>query len=314
MHVRVATCNFELNGTGDASKRHRMAQLWTELQLDLLLRQEPWDAADNGNLLAHWADDRTGLRTFLGPRSRTAVAVNPKRFTVIREWPETAPMWMLPPTALTLRLTAAGPGSVPIVGASGHLNYFSPRLRAIEAEAFTTYADRSHRTSSGTRVRLPVIAGFDTNSFAIPGTPGDPALPILEHIADQPHRAHRFIVRPDGRRVPDTQPDEILRTAGMEDVARHLGMQGRATAVARTVTACDTHGPDSRIDRIYVSRHLLDALTDVEVHEVPPELSDHHIVVATFDAEILAGLLQESSVEEALRREIATAATARAAA
>ena len=110
---------------------------------------------------------------------------------------------------------------------------------------------------------------------------------MLENIADKPHRAHRSRLLPDGTRVMDTRPDNILRTAGLEDVARYLAERKKITApVARTVDACDTHGPDARIDRIYLSDTLLEAVDEVEIIDMS-DLSDHHTVVLSLDRAVL---------------------------
>ncbi|MEU7180826.1 MULTISPECIES: hypothetical protein [Streptomyces] len=57
------------------------------------------------------------------------------------------------------------------------------------------------------------------------------------------------------------------------------------------MNACETHGPDSRIDRIYTTSELLGAVVSVDVIEVPEEISDHHIVRLTLDADRPADIL-----------------------
>lgn len=146
--------------------------------------------------------------------------------------------------------------------------------------------DGSHRV-------LPAIIGGDNNSYPEPGTEGDLLLPDLSAIKDQPHRLHRSRRGSDGVRVPDTEPDHTLRTAGLEDVARHWANSedGEAGALARTVNATETHGPDSRIDRVYLTPGLLPAVTGVEVHEVPLDVSDHHIPAITLGNSTFADAL-----------------------
>jgi endonuclease/exonuclease/phosphatase family metal-dependent hydrolase len=63
--------------------------------------------------------------------------------------------------------------------------------------------------------------------------------------------------------------------------------------VSRTVNACKTHGPDSRIDRLYTTPDLLGAVTGVDVIEVPEEVSDHHVVRITLDGALLADVLNQ---------------------
>lgn len=57
------------------------------------------------------------------------------------------------------------------------------------------------------------------------------------------------------------------------------------------MNASPTHGPDTRIDRIYATPALLGAVRDVDVIEVEPGISDHHIVRLTLDADRLTDAL-----------------------
>lgn len=89
----------------------------------------------------------------------------------------------------------------------------------------------------------------------------------------------------------DDRPDDTLRTAGLQDVVRHLAAAtGDTSAVAPTVAACDTHGPDARIDRIYVSKQLLPAFREVEVVDMKG-LSDHHTFVVRLERDTLTDFL-----------------------
>jgi NTP pyrophosphatase (non-canonical NTP hydrolase) len=81
----------------------------------------------------------------------------------------------------------------------------------------------------------------------------------------------------------DTRPDETLRAAGLEDVARYLvAEKGITSALTRTVDACATYGPDARIDRICASEQLLPAVVGVDVVDMKG-LSDHHTVLLRLD-------------------------------
>ncbi|MCX4826141.1 endonuclease/exonuclease/phosphatase family protein [Streptomyces sp. NBC_01142] len=227
--------------------------------------------------------------------------INPKRFSVVRDWTQSrGPHWVLPPTALTLRYEEAGPDALPFVAVSYHLNYASPTQRLLEAEWLTTWADKGWTTPDGTRVTLPAIFAGDNNSYPAPGGPGDPALPELQAIKNVPHRLHRSYPGPGGARVPDIRPDDALRTAGLEDAARYWAAapNGDPTAVSRTVNACDTHGPDSRIDRVYLTPELLPAVTGFEVIEVDEDLSDHHILRLFLDGDRLAAILEQAATGE----------------
>ncbi|MEV4997043.1 endonuclease/exonuclease/phosphatase family protein [Streptomyces niveus] len=291
--LTVLCTNFENNGGGDPAKRQAMNERLVSLNPHLIFRQEVWDSGDNGNTIAHEAEDILGLRAWLGPQNCTALLADPNVFAPLRQWPQTGPMWVLPPTALLMRYTPAGRDSLPLALVSYHLNYGSPTTRQSEAEWLTTWNDKQWTNPDGIPVRVPALLGGDNNSYPVPGTPGDPPLPELDRIPNRPHRLHRSIVGPDGKRVMDTRPDEILRTAGLEDVARHLAQtKNDKTAVAPTVDACDTHGPDARIDRIYASTLLLAAVTQANVIDMTG-LSDHHTLRVRLDSTTLTDLLNQ---------------------
>lgn len=290
MLINVATCNFENNGGGDRAKWQRMHDRLASLDLHLLLRQEVWNAQDNGNELADAAEAVLGMAGLIGPECCTALYHDPALFTPVGEFPKTGPMWALPPTVRSLQLTGTAPDAVPLIVGSYHLNYSVPTSRLAEAERLTQWNDRWVEVD-GRRVHYPALLGGDNNSYPVVGTPGDPALPVLDKIRDEPHRAHRSYIGPDGVRRMDDRPDDTLRTAGLQDVARHLvETMDNPSAVAPTVDACDTHGPSARIDRIYASKQLLPAVREVEVVDMTG-LSDHHTVVVRLDRNTLADIL-----------------------
>lgn len=290
MLINAAICNFENNGGGDRALWQRMHNKLASLNLHLLLRQEVWNAQDDGNALADAAEAVLGMAGLIGPECCTALYHDPTLFTPVGEFPKTGPMWVLPPTVRSLQLTGTAPGAVPLIVGSYHLNYGSTTTRLSEAERLTQWNDR-WVMADGRRVHCPALLGGDNNSYPVPGTPGDPALPVLEEIPDEPHRAHRSYIGPDGARRMDDRPDDTLRTAGLQDVARHLAtIGGNIAAVAPTVDAYDTHGPESRIDRIYASKQLLAAVREVEVINMKG-LSDHHTVVVRLDRDTLTDIL-----------------------
>ncbi|MFJ5817222.1 endonuclease/exonuclease/phosphatase family protein [Streptomyces sp. NPDC093108] len=290
MLINAAICNFENNGGGDRELWQRMHDRLASLDLHLLLRQEVWDAQDNGNELARAAEAVLGMAGLIGRDCCTALYHDPNLFTPADEFPDTGPMWVLPPTVRSLRLTGTAPGAVPLIVGSYHLNYCSTTTRLSEAERLTQWNDRWVK-ADGRRVHCPALLGGDNNSYPVPGAPGDPALPVLEEITDEPHRAHRSYIGSDGMRRMDDRADDTLRTAGLQDVARHLATTtGNIAAVAATVDACFTHGPGSRIDRIYASRQLLPAVRDLEVIGMKG-LSDHHTVVVRLDRDTLTDIL-----------------------
>ncbi|EGX61871.1 hypothetical protein SZN_00880 [Streptomyces zinciresistens K42] len=288
--ITALSWNFENNGKKDPARRRDGYQLLARLSPDLVFRQEMWDAGQDGKQVMSEAENLLGMRGWLGASSCTAIFASTE-FTPMREWSTSFP-YVLPPTALTLRYTPAGERALPLVAVSYHLNYASTAHRLAEIEWLSTWADKKWQIPDGPSVTLPALMGGDNNSYPVPGIPGDPVLPELEAIRDQPHRLHRSYVGADGVRRMDTRPDEALRTAGLQDVARHRALAGDAGAVARTVNACDTHGPDSRIDRVYATPELLPAVVSVDVIEVPLDLSDHHIVRVCLDADALIDALR----------------------
>ncbi|MFG2210467.1 endonuclease/exonuclease/phosphatase family protein [Streptomyces sp. NPDC048638] len=295
-NLTVVSWNQENNGKGDSARRCRGHELLKSLNPSAVLRQEMWDAGSHGGEILFELEEILGLRGALGRRSCTAVFFDFTQFAVVRDWQDSVgPDWLLPPTALTLRYRPAGPTALPIVVASYHLPYASSEKRLAEAEWLTTWADKAWQTPDGRKVILPMIGAGDHNSYPVPGTPGDPVVPELESISDLPHRLHRSYLGPNGTRLMDTRPDDVLRTAGLQDVARYwaTAAHGSKQAVAPTVNASDAHGPGSRIDRAYVTPQLLPALTGVDVIEVDPDLSDHHILRFTLDREVVADILNE---------------------
>ncbi|WP_075662576.1 endonuclease/exonuclease/phosphatase family protein [Streptomyces acidiscabies] len=296
--ITMLSWNFEDNGGRDAVKRRRAHERLVRLNPHVVFRQEMWEADADGDAVMYRLEEILGLRGWLGPRACTAVFADPRVFQPVRQWPQTGPLWVLPPTALTMRFLPAGTEATPMILASYHLNYASAAHRLAEAEWLSTWADKKWTTPGGETVRMPAVLAGDNNSYPAPGVQGDPALPALETINDRPHCLHRSYAGPSGARRTDTRPDEALRLAGLEDVARHRAVKhDDRAAVSRTVNGCATHGPDSRVDRVYATAGLLSAVTGVDVIEVDEDESDHHIVRFTFDADGLSDVLNQQAVE-----------------
>jgi hypothetical protein len=292
--ITALNWNFENNGERNKDKRTAGHELLARLNPDLVLRQEMWGADDDGNTVMYELEDILGLRGWLGPKACTAVFANTELFAPVREYPKVGPMWVLPPTVLTLRYRPAGRSALPFAAGSYHLNYASTTNRLAEAEWLTNWADKKWITPEGRAVALPALFGGDNNSYPHEDLDDAPALPVRELIPDRPHRLHRSYPDPSGDRRMDTRPDAALREAGLVDVARYWATKkGDPKAVARTVNAYPTHGPDSRIDRIYTTEQLLPAVAGVDVIEVDEETSDHHIVRLKLDADTLTDILHE---------------------
>ncbi|MGY3056209.1 hypothetical protein ACVWZD_000453 [Streptomyces sp. TE3672] len=298
MLIKAAICNFENNGGGNRSLWQEMHKKLASLGLHLLLRQEMWDAQDNGGELADAAEAVLGMAGLIGKKSCTAIYHDPAIFTPAGEWTDTGPMWVLPPTVQRLRLSGTAPDAPPLIVGSYHLNYASSSNRLSEAEWLTTWNDQWTKIG-GRRVKLPALLGGDNNSYPVPGAPGDPVLPLLEEIADKPHRVHRSYIGPDGSRRMDDRPDERLHAAGLHDVARHLATtKGDTAAVSPTVDTSPTHGPQSRIDRLYGSEEILRAVHGIKVYDMSGK-SDHHTVVVSLCRDALTEILNRPITRKA---------------
>ncbi|WP_405735104.1 endonuclease/exonuclease/phosphatase family protein [Streptomyces sp. NBC_01537] len=299
--VTLLCWNFENNGKSDSRRRRAGDEKLKALNPDIVFRQELWDADANGRTIFNDQARALRLQGVLGESSCTAVFFNPAKFSVVRDWSQSrGPHWVLPPTALTLRYEDAGPEALPFNAVSYHLNYASATQRLLESEWLTTWADKGWSTADGTHVTLPAFLAGDNNSYPTPGGPGDPALPDLASIKNEPHRLHRSYAGPSGTQVPDTRPDAAFRMAGLKDVALYWATapHGAPAALSRTVNACDTHGPDSRVDRAYLTPELLPAVLGFEVIEVDEDLSDHHILRFTLDSDQFAGVLARGATGE----------------
>ncbi|MFD0572514.1 hypothetical protein ACFQ0T_29095 [Kitasatospora gansuensis] len=152
-----------------------------------------------------------------------------------------------------------------------HLSSRSPRTREVEADMIVGWT---------TRGRALLVTG-DMNSYSAQ----DAGLPDFGTVTDRPFIAHRTV---DGR-TPHTVPDEILRTAGLVDLAHyaaeHLG-QAEALAPTGSMRRPD-QGGGQRIDRAYLNAELAPALRAFEVH-TDRDLSDHSLLLMRFDRRELA--------------------------
>ncbi|WP_411130126.1 endonuclease/exonuclease/phosphatase family protein [Streptomyces sp. x-19] len=291
--ITLLCWNQENNGNGDPKRRHAGDTLLKSLNPDLVYRQELWDAGADGSTIFNDQAHTLGLQGVLGEDSCTGLFYNPATFSVVRDWRESRrPHFVMPPTALTLRYEDAGPKAVPFIAVSYHLNYGSAVQRLLEAEWLTTWADKSWTTADGCCCTVPAIFGGDGNFYPT-GVPGDLPLPDLAKVKNRPHRTHRSCAGPSGTRLPDTAPYIALRTAGLEDAAAYWATapHGDPTALSCTVNACDTHGPDSRVDLTFLTPELLPAIIGFEVIKVAEDISDHHVLRLTLDRKVFGDIL-----------------------
>ncbi|WP_234373980.1 endonuclease/exonuclease/phosphatase family protein [Streptomyces scabiei] len=161
-----------------------------------------------------------------------------------------------------------------------------PDLRATEARRLTTLAD-SGRSA---------LVGMDANSYPHRRDLESVALPDWDKVEDHVHYQHRTIER-DGRRVSDIRPDEILSGGNpvFTDLGLHAGTAlGQPGALAATASLKRTdQGSAQRIDRMYCTPDLAPALLafDVLTTDEVREVSDHALLVARFDLNVLRQVL-----------------------
>ncbi|MFH8751849.1 hypothetical protein ACH4GK_33290 [Streptomyces rimosus] len=293
-HITMISFNCEQNSFGDRAERLKVLRRLRDFSPALVWRQEMPGAADHAKAVMYEAEDPEvglGMRGWLGERSATAVFADMRVFTPVAEFPNPDAVMHLPPTAVGLRLNAAGRESSPFIAVAGHLNYVSPAQREMEAGWLSSFNDKTLRMPDGSRRKAYMIGGFDGNSYPHQATPGDVPLPNVHDIGDEPHRAHRSRRGPDGTHVMDQEPHAILEKAGVVDVAHHLAQaKGHRAGLAPTMPDSPTHGPATRVDWVCASRHLLPAVYDCEVIDSEDE-SDHDYVVTRWDRDALADLL-----------------------
>ncbi|WP_435124439.1 hypothetical protein [Actinacidiphila sp. bgisy144] len=291
--ITIATCNVEKNGFGNPDLRRAAYALLREHNVDLIFRQEMFKATEAQHAVMYEAERALGMRGWLGSgptNNPTAVFANTDLFRPLGNWPAPWDGFKMPPTAVTLQLRDAGPDSTPIIAVAAHLNYASYALREIEAGWITYFNDKTVTLPNGQTRHARMLAGLDGNSYPTT-TPGvaDIRLPELDKIPDLPHRAHRSRPGPDSTRVMDQEPHKLLHTGGCRDIALHLARTVHRP-LAPTMLACDTHGPDARVDWLLSSPELLPAFHSVTTVDTQ-HLSDHNLVIARANRGALARLL-----------------------
>ncbi|MFF3556238.1 hypothetical protein ACFYXL_22865 [Streptomyces tsukubensis] len=305
--IRVVFSNFALEGAGDPGRRSDYYHLLRSLDPHLIGRAEVRGVTATEEHLFAIEDALTPPgqphlrpRSILGGRAvadlRTAVLVRPDVFRPVRRSDPQPPgsPWGCPPTTVDLRLTAHPAARRELVFTVAHHHYASPPARRLEAQELTKCADRrdpADRTTAfpNGRPREALIV-LDANSYPEPGVPGDTPPPAPDDIEDRSHVAHRFHLTEDGDLVPDTASDRILRTAGIEDIARHLALgTGRTDVLAPADGYPDQAGP-CRVDRAYGTPGLLSAVEDFHVVETTG-LSDHPLLLISLSHQRLAEVL-----------------------
>lgn len=292
---RVVSWNVERNGAGrDGSDErwHLAMDVLSALRPHVLLRQELKRADMHGGR-ALWAEAaRLGGHTpFLAEAgwesaNPTGVYIDRDLCQPVEFHQYTAGMWH-PVCNPVVRIKGA-PGKLSL--ASFHLSFFCPDQRASEARRLTTLGGPGKAA----------IIGGDCNSYPHRSDDEKAPLPVWSKIDDRAHFEHRTFER-NGERVSDTRPDEIL--AGERDrrppVFKELGhyaatVLDQPEALAPTSSLWrEDQGPMRRIDRIYATPQVAQALTRLEVivNDDVREASDHCPVIATFSLSRLRRVL-----------------------
>ncbi|WP_055716086.1 endonuclease/exonuclease/phosphatase family protein [Streptomyces torulosus] len=282
----VVSWNVEHNGTdadGSDHRWHLAMDILTGLRPHVLLRQELTRADMYGQRMV-WAEARRlGNHTpFLASATResanpTGVYVDRDLCDPVQFFDHRTLMWHPVCNPLVQLMDAPTPLSL----ASIHLCSWDPTTRAREAKRLTVLR----------RPGMEAIFGGDCNSE--PHRQDDETAEPTDwsQVEDRALFEARTI-EVDGRRVTDTVPDEIL--AGEYDgqppvfvdlahyAATELGQQDALPATAPLWRK--DQGPRRRIDRIYATPRVAEALTRVEVIVTDEviEVSDHAPLLATF--------------------------------
>ncbi|MFD9771688.1 endonuclease/exonuclease/phosphatase family protein [[Kitasatospora] papulosa] len=290
--LRVVCWNIEHNGCGRSGgddHRDLARDILAALKPHIVLRQELTGAWDRGKADLYAEANRLGGLTPFMPAPRegrsnnpVGVMVDPTLFYIDGYIEHDLP-WK-PICSPRVRLKGC---TKPIDVAAAHLCHFDPDLRATEARRLTTLADNGRSA----------LVGMDANSYPHRAELESVALPDWDAVLDRVHYQHRTIER-DGRRVSDTRPDEILAGGPrpvFTDVGLHAGTsldQPGALAATASLKRTD-QGPAQRIDRLYCTPDLAPALLgfDVLAGEEVREVSDHALLLATFDLAALRQVL-----------------------
>ncbi|MFM9596755.1 hypothetical protein ACKI1J_48395, partial [Streptomyces scabiei] len=294
-----------ISNSGDDAKWHLAMDVLVELQPHVLLRQEItrgdmfggraiWAEAARlgGNGPAHTAFLATATPESANP---TGVYTDPSLCTPVQYFEHVTSMWH-PICNPVVRLKGA-PSTLSL--ASFHLCSFDPAQRASEAKRLAMLGQPG----------MAAIIGGDCNSYPHRSDDETAALPDWDKITDRSHFEARTIER-GGERVSDTRPDEILagehdgRPSVFKDLGHHAAtVLGQPDALDPTASLWRTdQGPMRRIDRIYATPQVAEALTRLEVIVTDDvrEVSDHAPVVATFSLAKLRRALSGTPGEKAV--------------
>ncbi|NUR25382.1 MAG: endonuclease/exonuclease/phosphatase family protein, partial [Catenulispora sp.] len=285
-------------------RRHLAMDILRSYNPHVVLRQEMTHSALDGAADLHEEAASLGPHQgFLSPATPespnpTAVFVDLTMFEVRASYTHATNGW-LPITNPVVRLRGE-PGTKPLSLASIHLCAYDPATREREARRLVTIADAGRA----------VLLGGDFNSYPHRTTEEVVPLPDWSLHRDANLFHHRTVRGPDGRAVSDTLPDQILagRTPGAGPVFVELGhhaatdlLQKDGFAATANLWRTDDPNRRSRIDRLYATEGVADALVSFEViaTEGVAAVSDHALLLATFDRRLLRAALTPPSARAA---------------
>ncbi|MFF9901255.1 endonuclease/exonuclease/phosphatase family protein [Streptomyces longispororuber] len=298
---RVLSMNLEHNGRdrdGSTTRWEKAMKIVVRMGADVVLRQE-LTRADMHGCEAKWqeAERLGGYFPFMASATKesanpTGVFINPRRLRPLQEFEHVTGLWH-PICNPAVALVGAAPGAR-LALASFHLCYWDPDKRVSEARRLLTLG----------RPGMEAILGGDCNSYPHAADEAD-TLPDWGKVKNRSHFEQRTVLSDEGIRVSDTRPDAILagRHGDRPGVFVELGQyavqergQSRETALAPTASLWRTdQGPRQRIDRIYSTPGIARAFLGLEVLDSPEvaEATDHALVLATFDWDMMREILSE---------------------
>jgi endonuclease/exonuclease/phosphatase family metal-dependent hydrolase len=288
--LRIACWNVEHNGLGhlggDGARRRRAHEILRGYAPHIVLRQEMTHGHLDGARLLHEEAAALGLTGLIAPATPespnpTAVLYDSQLFALGVEYQHVTAGWH-PICNPVVHLRGDEEATRPLSLASVHLCAHSPTIRATEARRLAVALGAHGRTA---------LFGGDFNSY--PHRTSDETVPLPDWpaIPDPVHYQVRTHTGPDGHRITDTHPDEILcgttphGTQVFTDLAHHAATAlGQTSALTATANLHRTdQGIRSRIDRIYATPDLAPALRSLHVDDTVADASDHALLIATLD-------------------------------
>lgn len=289
--IRIVCWNVEHNGLsghtgGDTRRRHLAHEVLRACRPHIVLRQELTLAHLDGKRPLYQEGKALGLSAVMAPGTPespnpTGVLFDPALFALYAEYTHATNGWH-PICNPVLTLRGDAEATKPLSLASFHLCSYDPATRETEAKRLVTL---------GGQKRTAVIGG-DCNSYPHRTSDEEVPLPDWTKVKDPAHFEHRTIRTPVGR-VSDTIPDEVLASTKpgggriFVELGHHAATElGQSGALAATASLWrKDQGRRSRIDRMYCTPDLAPALMSLEVYadDAIAEVSDHALVIATFD-------------------------------